>query len=53
MAVLEPGRLEGLRQKAQLARVELDGLAKSRASSGASAGSSTGGSSTVARQKKV
>ncbi|CAM9642298.1 unnamed protein product, partial [Hapterophycus canaliculatus] len=39
VSVLEPGRLDTLRQKAQLAKAELDGLAKSRAS--ASSSSST------------
>lgn len=47
MSILEPGRLDALRQKAQLAKAEIDGLVKSRSSS------ATGSSSSAARNKKV
>ncbi|CAN0370568.1 unnamed protein product [Pylaiella littoralis] len=48
VSVLQPGRLDVLKQKAQLAKAELDGLAKSRASvTGASSASSR------SRNKKV
>ncbi|CAN0490505.1 unnamed protein product, partial [Ectocarpus sp. 12 AP-2014] len=49
VSVLEPGRLDVLRQKAQLAKLELDALAKSRS---ASASGSTSSSSS-ARGKKA
>eukprot|EP00903_Cladosiphon_okamuranus_P021395 g19665.t1 len=48
VSMLEPGRLDAVRQKAQLAKAELDSLAKSRSSSGT--GSS---SSSASRAKKV
>ena len=62
VSLLEPGKIDSLRQKAQLARAELDGLAKSRATAAVAAGvggaggaSGLGASSTsgAARQKKV
>lgn len=45
VAVLEPGRLETLRRKAYLAKVELDGLAKLRTSGAGTASSVRGGAS--------
>ncbi|CAN0275106.1 unnamed protein product [Ectocarpus sp. 12 AP-2014] len=48
VSVLEPGRLDVLRQKAQLAKLELDALAKSR-----SASASGSASSSSARGKKA
>eukprot|EP00752_Nemacystus_decipiens_P001607 g1567.t1 len=47
VSILEPGRLDALRQKAQLAKAELDSLAKSRSSS------TSGSSSSASRNKKV
>lgn len=44
VAILEPGRLEALRRKAYLAKVELDGLAKLRTSG---TGTGTGMASSV------
>lgn len=49
VSILEPGRLDSVRQKAQLAKAELDSLAKSRAAS--SSPSAKGAS--AARNKKV
>lgn len=45
VSVLEPGRIDALRQKAQLAKADLDGLAKSRTSASSS--------SSASRNKKV
>lgn len=50
MFILEPGRLDSVRQKAQLAKAELDSLAKSRA---ASSSSPSGKGGSAARNKKV
>lgn len=47
VVLLEPGRLDSLRQKAQLAKAELDSLAKARASA------SSSGAAGSSRQKKV
>ncbi|CAM9966968.1 unnamed protein product, partial [Ectocarpus sp. 8 AP-2014] len=49
VSVLEPGRLDVLRQKAQLAKSELDALAKSRSASASGSASS----SSSARGKKA
>lgn len=45
VSLLEPGRLDGLRQKAMLARAELDALAKSRISASSTAAGSSSSSS--------
>ncbi|CAM9542422.1 unnamed protein product [Laminaria digitata] len=42
VSLLEPGRIDSLRQKAQLAKAELDGLAKSRATAAMGAGAGAG-----------
>eukprot|EP00904_Undaria_pinnatifida_P010902 jgi/Undpi1/6942/HiC_scaffold_21.g09416.m1 len=56
VSLLEPGRIDTLRQKAQLARAELDGLAKLRmtaAAAGGAAGGATSSTGGAARQKKI